>query len=284
MRMQGVNMMRKFKNVFNNILVVSGLLLPSALHAAGEWTVTGSGATYDGSAEITLANGDIIRPTSANAFVSTQTTLPDKVVAEIERSTVAGFAGNTHTLLRVAASGTITFKGASGHLEVVTNCQKDAKGLLTVNDDTASGLSLVAFTASGEAAVGDIIINESGVDTILSIGLSFLPAAGKSPLTLNLTKKAKITLATITSIVKLIGDGALTLGDQLIAIPATDVPRLVGYKGVLTTRAGGTTDISITSDLWVWTLSGAGEIPWSMLKLMKGTVRIPASRSINFSK
>jgi hypothetical protein len=256
----------------------------SVTHGAGQWTdLTDGAATHDGATPIVLTNGHTYRPTSANAFLGSDLTLPAGAVATVGAASLQGFAGNTYTLFKVAAGGKLTLYGCDGVAEVFTALEKLAKGPFTMCDHTSGGLTISDFAASGDAAIADLTIDTFGTGTTLNITDALKPAGSALPFTLNVQQSAIVTLTTITSIPKLTGNGRLTLGASINAIPVTEAGRLAAFKGLLTTRSGGVTDIAFTADSAIWTLSGVTTVLYSVIKAMKGTVRLPASTIIQFT-
>jgi hypothetical protein len=274
--------MKQSSKLIRYTVLFSCITFSSQLHAAQWIDLMDGTATYDGTTPLTLVDKHTYRPTSATAWVGTDVTLPDKATATIGASSVPNFSGNTYTKLTVAAAGKLTFYGADGVLEVITSLVKSAKGMFIIDDRTSGGLTISAFTANADAEVGNITINTFGTGTVLDLGVSLLPAGSAVPLTLNVDDSSIITLNTITSIPKLTGKGRIKLGTSLTTILSTEVSRLLGFKGELITASGGTTDISFTSDAFVWTLSEATDVSYAVIKLMKGTVRLPASTKIVF--
>lgn len=256
----------------------------SPLHAAvGQWIdVTDGSATYDGTTSLVLTDRHTYRPSSAIAWIGTDVTLPDKATVMIGASSVPSFLGNTYTSLTIAAAGKLTLYGADGVAEVITSLIKLVKGLLIIDDRTSGGLTISTVTMNADAEVGNITINTFGAGTVLNLGVSFVPIGSGAPLTLNVDDSAIVTLTTLTSIPRLTGKGRIKLGASLMAISSTEVSRLSGFKGELVTASGGTTDISFTSDAFIWTLSGVTEIPYLVIKVMKGTVRLSANTKITF--
>lgn len=253
------------------------------MDVAGQWTdVTDGVATHDGSSAITLIDKHVYRPTSANAWVGTDVTLPDKASVTVRPSTVANFAGNTYTLLTIIGGGDLTLYGASGVVETITALVKNGPGTLKIQDETAGGLRISGWTANGSAKVADIVINTSGSNTTLNLAAALDPPAGQSPLTVNIDSQAIITLMTLPTIPKLTGSGRIIM-TNIAAITTAELGRLSGFKGILQTRSGGVTDVGVTStETSIWTLSGAVEVKWADLLKMKGTVRLPAGTRINF--
>lgn len=251
--------MKQSSKLIRYATVFSCIVFPQ-LHAAGQWTdLTDGTATYDGTTTIALIDKHTYRPTSATAWVGTDVTLPANATVTIGASSVPNFLGNTYTSLTVAAAGKLTLYGADGVSEVITALVKSAKGVFIIDDRTSGGLTISAFTGNGDAEIGNVTINAYGAGTVLSLGISLIPAGAAAPLTLNIDDSSIITLSTITSIPRLTGKGRIKLGASLMAILSTEVARLSGFKGELITASGGTTDISFTSDAFVWTLSGATE-------------------------
>lgn len=264
-------------------ILLGCIVLPNQLHAAGQWTdITDGTATYDGTAALVLTDKHTYRPTSATAWVGSDVTLPANATVTIGASSVSNFLGNTYTSLTVSSAGKLTLYGADGVAEVITSLVKSAKGMFIIDDRTSGGLTITSFTGNADAEVGNITINTFGAGTVLSLGVSLVPAGTAAPLTLNVDDSSIITLSTITSIPRLTGKGRIKLGASLMTILSTEVTRLSGFKGEIITATGGTTDISFTSDAYVWTLSGATEVSYAIIKLMKGTVRLPASTKITF--
>jgi hypothetical protein len=274
--------MKQSSKLIRYVTLLSCIVFPQ-LHAAGQWTdLTDGTATYDGTTTVALVDKHIYRPTSATAWVGTDVTLPTNATATIGASSVKNFSGNTYTSLTIAAAGKLTLYGADGVSEVITSLVKSAKGVFIIDDRTSGGLTISSFTANSDAEVGNITINTYGADTVLSLGTSLIPVGTAAPLTLNIDDSSIITLSTITSIPRLTGKGRIKLGASLMAILSTEVSRLSGFKGELITASGGPTDISFTSDAFIWTMSGATEISYAIIKLMKGTVRLPATTKIIF--
>lgn len=274
--------MKQSSKLISYAILLSCIGLPQ-LHAAGEWTdLTDGITTYDGTTPIILIDRHTYRPTSATAWTGTDVTLPANATVTIGASSVPSFLGNTYTSLTIAAAGKMTFYGADGVAEVITSLIKSAKGMFIVDDRTSGGLTITSFTANTDAEVGNITINTFGAGTVLNLGVSLVPIGGAAPLTLNVDDSSIITLSTITSIPRLTGKGRIKLGASLMTILSSEVSRLSGFKGVIITATGGATDISFTSDAYIWTLSGATEVSYAVIKLMKGTVRLPASTKIVF--
>ena len=275
--------MRQFSKLIRCAILFSCIVFPTQLHAAGQWTdVTDGTATHDGTTALVLIDRHTYRPTSATAWIGTDVTLPDKATVMVGASSVPSFLGNAYTSLTIAAAGKLTLYGADGVAEVITSLVKAAKGPFIIDDRTSGGLTITALTANTDAEVGNITINTFGAGTVLSLGVSLIPVGSAAPLTLNVDDSAIITLNTITSIPRLTGKGRIKLGASLMAILSTEVSRLSGFKGELITAAGGTTDISFTSDPYVWTLSGVTEVPYAILKIFKGKVSLPARTKIIF--
>lgn len=249
--------------------------------SAAEWTDVFDGSTHDGSALLTMDDGHTYRPTNAAAW-SGAITLPATAKATVAAPSVSGFGGNTYTTLTFDAGGALTLYGADGHAEVITSFVKEAKGLATLYDRTSGGLTVSGFTANNDAAVSDITIKAFGAGTTINLTDDMSPVGTASPLTLDVDAAAVVTLTTITTLPTLKGTGRLILGSTLRNIPLAQSPRLAAFKGRLTTDSGGTTDIAFTADSYVFTLSGVTEIPYSVIKLMKGTVRLPASTTVTF--
>lgn len=276
--------MKQSVKVLNICALITGLTCTTQLNAAGQWTdVTDGTATYDGTSALVLADKHTYRPTSATAWVGSDVTLPAAAVVTIGASSVPNFAGNTYTQLTVASSGRLTLYGADGVTETVTSLVKSAKGALVIEDRTSGGLNLTAFTASTDAAVGDITINTYGAGTTLTIGVSFIPVGTAQALSIYIDDAAVISLATITSIPRLTGKGVIKLTASIMSIPLTEITRISNFKGTLITASGGTTDLVFTSDSYIWTLSGVTEVPYSVIRAMKGTVRLAATTKITFN-
>jgi hypothetical protein len=278
-----VFIMKQSFRTLNFFALISSFSYASQLHAAGQWTdVTDGTATYDGTSALVLTDKHTYRPTSATAWVGSDVTLPAAAVVTIGASSVPNFAGNTYTQLTVASSGKLTLYGADGVTEVVTSLIKSAKGGFVLEDRTSGGLTLTAFTANTDAEVGNITINTFGAGTTLTLGVTFIPAGTAQALTINIDDAAVISLATITSIPRLTGKGVLKLTASIMSIPLTEIARISNFKGTLITASGGTTDLVFSSDSYIWTLSGVTEIPYSVIKVMKGTVRLPATTKVTF--
>lgn len=267
------------KNFFYLFVV---LVCISRANAAGQWTdLTDGVSTYDGSTEIALVDRHTYRPTSGNAFTATSMRLPASATVTVGACAVSGFNGNTYSAFTAEGVGNLTLYGCDGTPEVFTSLVKSTKGALIINDRTSGGLTISSFTAAGDALVGDITINTFGAGTVLNFADNMKPVGAAQPFTLNLDPAAIVTLTTLTSVPKLTGTGRLTLGNTLAAITAAEVLRIAGFKGLLTTRAGGTTSITFTADEYTWTLTET-EVDYSVIKAMKGTVRLPASTVVNF--
>lgn len=260
-----------------------GVLCANQLSAAaGQWTDLHTNTTYDGTTPLVLTSGHSYQPTGTTAWVGSDVTLPPNAVVTVGAPSDAAFLGNTYTALKVV-TGTLNLSGTDGRKEIITLLTKTAKGTFTINDRTSGGLTISTFTATGDAEVGNITINSFGVNTVLSLGVSLAPSGSAAPLTLNIDESAVITLTIITSIPRLTGKGRIILGASLMSISSTEIVRISGFKGEIVTASGGTTDLSFTSDALIWTLSGVTEVQYAVIKLMKGTVRLPASTKIIFS-
>lgn len=267
----------------STFLAVVFLLKISAIHQlfAAQLTDIFDNSTHDGSALLTLDDKHTYRPTNAAAW-SGAVTLPSAAVVTIGASSVTGFGGNTYTVFTAEAGGKITLYGADGHAEVMTSFVKSSKGNLVIEDRTSGGLTVSSFTANTDAAVSDITINTFGAGTTLNLSADMVPVGAAKPLTLNIDISAVTTLTTITSIPTLTGSGRLILGASLTVIPLAESPRLAAFKGKITTHSGGTTDITFSAESYIWELSGSSTVSYAIIKLMKGTVRLPASTIIEF--
>ncbi len=275
--------MRQSSKLIRCAILLSCICLQNQVHGAGQWTdITDGTATHDGTTALVLIDKHTYRPTSATAWVGTDVTLPANATVMIGASSVSGFLGNRYTALTIAAAGKLTLYGADGVPEVITSLVKSAKGVFIIEDRTSGGLTITALTANTDAEVGNITINTFVAGAVLNLGVSLVPVGAAAPLTLNVADDAIVTLTTITSIPKITGKGMLKLGASLMAILSTEVSRLSGFKGTLITASGGTTDISFTSDPFVWTFSGAPEITYLILSKLKGTARLPANTKIIF--
>lgn len=276
-------MMKQSSRVLNVFAFISSFSFMTQLQAAAQWTdVTDGAATYDGTSALVLIDKHTYRPTSATAWVGSDVTLPAAAVVTIGACSVPNFAGNRYTQLTVANAGKMTLYGADGVAEVITSLIKSAKGALVIEDRTSGGLTMTAFTASTDAEVGNITINTFGAGTTITLGVSFNPVGTAQALTLNIDAAAVITLATITSIPRLTGKGVLKLGASIMTIPLAEITCISNFKGTLITASGGTTDFVFTSDSYIWTLSGVTEIPYAVIKAIKGTVRLAATTKVTF--
>jgi hypothetical protein len=278
-----LNMKRFLTLIQSAAVILVGVLCTHHLYAAGQWTdLTHGTATHDGTSALTLIDKHTYRPTSTTAWVGSDVTLPANSTVTVGASSAANFLGNTYTSLTVASTGKLIFYGADGVPEVITSLIKSAKGVLQLEDRTSGGLTISSFTANSDAGIGNITLNTFGAGTVLSLGTSLTPVGTAAPLTLNVDDSAIVTLSTITSIPRLTGKDRLKLGASLMSIPSTEIARISGFKGELVTATDGTTDLSFTADPFIWTLSGSTEVVYAVIKLMKGTVRLPANTTIRF--
>jgi hypothetical protein len=253
----------------------------SLTHGA-QWTdLTDGIETYDGSISVDLIDNHVYQPTAVAAWTG-EVRLPESASVTIGAAAVGGFLGNTYSQLTVASGGTLKLYGSIGVPEVITTLVKSARGNFTLEDHTAGGLRVVGFSGLNGATVSEITINTFGVGTVLDLHTSLLPAGAAQPLTLNVQASSIVTLITLTSVPRLSGRGRLILGDTLRTLTMADVSRIANFRGQLVTSSAGTTDITFSADTYVWTLSGVAEVPYSVLKAMRGTVRLPASTRIVF--
>ena len=281
--MNTVFKMKRSYKFLSYIALVSSFSYITQLDASGQWTdVTDGAVTYDGTSALVLIDKHTYRPTSATAWVGSDVTLPAAAVVTIAACSVPNFAGNRFTQLTVVNSGKMTLYGADGVAEVITSLIKSAKGALVIEDRTSGGLTMTAFTASTDAEVGNITINTFGAGTTLTLGTSFNPVGAAQALTLNIDDSAIVTVASITSIPRLTGKGVLKLTASIMTVPLAEITRISNFKGTLITASGGTTDMVFTSDSYIWTLSGVTEIPYAVIKAIKGTVRLAATTKVTF--
>ena len=281
--MNTVFKMKRSYKFLSYIALVSSFSYITQLDASGQWTdVTDGSVTYDGTSALVLIDKHTYRPTSATAWVGSDVTLPAAAVVTIAACSVPNFAGNRYTQLTVVNSGKMTLYGADGVAEVITSLIKSAKGALVIEDRTSGGLTMTAFTASTDAEVGNITINTFGAGTTLTLGTSFNPVGAAQALTLNIDDSAIVTVASITSIPRLTGKGVLKLTASIMTVPLAEITRISNFKGTLITASGGTTDMVFTSDSYIWTLSGVTEIPYAVIKAIKGTVRLAATTKVTF--